>query len=188
MTNQTIKIRESFIFYRSFFDAIKELESEKKAEIYDAIFSYSFEEKEPILKGISASIFTLIKPQLDANRKRFENGCKEKKKSKTKAKPKQTKSKTEANKNVNVNVNENENEELESKSKKFIKPTLQEIQSYCQERKNSVNPQKWMSHYESNGWKVGKNQMKNWKAAVRTWENSDYSKQEQPLEDKWSKY
>lgn len=63
----------------------------------------------------------------------------------------------------------------------FIKPTLQKIQSYCQERRNSVNPEKWLNHYESNGWKVGKNPMKDWKAAVRTWENSDYSKQEQTL-------
>lgn len=63
----------------------------------------------------------------------------------------------------------------------FTKPTLQEIQSYCQERRNSVNPEKWLNHYESNGWKVGKNPMKDWKAAVRTWENSDYSKQEQTL-------
>lgn len=109
MTNQTTKTRESFIFYRSFFDAIKHLEGEKKTEIYDAIFSYSFDEKDPNLSGISASIFTLIKPQLDANRKRFENGCKKKEKSKTEAKDKQKVSKTEANKNVNHNHNHNEN-------------------------------------------------------------------------------
>lgn len=75
---------------------------------------------------------------------------------------------------------------LEKPKKK--RPSLEEVKAYCQERGNSVNPQKWFNHYESNGWKVGKNPMKNWKAAVRTWENSDYSKQEQPLEDKWSKY
>ncbi len=53
-------------------------------------------------------------------------------------------------------------------------PTLQEVSDYCQERKNSVNPQKWMDHYQSNGWKVGKNSMKDWKAAVRKWENSSF--------------
>lgn len=65
-------------------------------------------------------------------------------------------------------------EELKKKPKGFIRPTLQEVSDYCQERKNSVNPQKWISHYESNGWKVGKNSMKDWKAAVRTWENSNF--------------
>lgn len=82
-------------------------------------------------------------------------------------------------------------EDEKPKKPKNKKPTLEEVQAYCQERKNSVNPQKWINHYESNGWKVGKNPMKDWKAAVRTWENSEFSnqpKQEQPLEDRWSKY
>ena len=67
-----------------------------------------------------------------------------------------------------------------SKVKIFIKPTIEEIKSYCLERKNKVNPQKFFNYYESNGWKVGKNPMKNWKAAVHTWENSDYTKNNSP--------
>jgi uncharacterized protein YdaU (DUF1376 family) len=65
--------------------------------------------------------------------------------------------------------------ETEFKPKGFVRPTLQEVQDYCQERKNSVNPQKWMDHYQSNGWKVGKNAMKDWKAAVRTWEGNSFN-------------
>lgn len=58
-----------------------------------------------------------------------------------------------------------------SKEKKiFIPPTLEEVTAYCQERGKGVNPQKWLDHYTSNGWMVGKNKMKDWKAAVRTWE------------------
>ena len=57
--------------------------------------------------------------------------------------------------------------------KRFAKPTLDEVIAYCQERNNNVNPEKWFNYYESNGWKVGKNPMKDWKAAVRTWERSD---------------
>ena len=56
----------------------------------------------------------------------------------------------------------------------FIKPTIDEIKTYCSERKNDVDPEKWLSHYESNGWMVGKNKMKDWKAAVRTWEKNDF--------------
>lgn len=68
-------------------------------------------------------------------------------------------------------------------SKRFIKPTLEEVRAYCQERNNSVDPERFINYYESNGWKVGKNSMKDWKAAVRTWENSGYNnkKQEQRL-------
>jgi len=49
---------------------------------------------------------------------------------------------------------------------------LDEIQQYCLERKNEVDPHKFYNHYESNSWKVGKNPMKDWKAAVRTWERT----------------
>ena len=58
-------------------------------------------------------------------------------------------------------------------TKQFIKPTIEEVKSYCLERKNNVSPQKWYDHYTSNGWKVGRNSMKDWKAAVRTWERSE---------------
>lgn len=58
--------------------------------------------------------------------------------------------------------------------KRFVRPTIEEIRSYCLERRNSVDPQKFFDHYESNGWRVGKNSMKSWQAAVRTWEKNDY--------------
>ena len=62
------------------------------------------------------------------------------------------------------------------KRKRFVKPTLSEIEQYCIERNNNVNTEQFFDYYESNGWKVGKNSMKDWKAAVRTWERSEYRK------------
>ena len=59
-------------------------------------------------------------------------------------------------------------------SKRFTPPTLEEVQAYCTERNNNVDAQRFIDYYESNGWKVGKNKMKDWKAAVRTWERSGY--------------
>lgn len=56
--------------------------------------------------------------------------------------------------------------------KRFAKPTLEEVQAYCLERGKGVDAQKWFDYYSANGWKVGKNPMKDWKAAVRTWERS----------------
>ena len=61
-----------------------------------------------------------------------------------------------------------------TKRKRFEKPTLSEIKQYCIERNNNVNAEQFYDYYESNGWKVGKNSMKDWKAAVRTWERSEY--------------
>jgi len=68
--------KKGFIFYKSFHEAIKELPNKQQLELYQAIFEYSFEEKEKKLEGISKTIFTLIKPQLEANHKKFLNGCK----------------------------------------------------------------------------------------------------------------
>lgn len=58
------------------------------------------------------------------------------------------------------------------KEKKFKKPTLEEVEAYCKERNNNVNAELFIDYYESNGWKVGKNSMKDWKAAIRTWERN----------------
>lgn len=64
------------------------------------------------------------------------------------------------------------------KSYKFIKPTLQEVTEYCEERRNGIDAEAFIDFYESKGWMVGKNKMKDWKAAVRTWERShNYSKE-----------
>jgi len=62
--------------------------------------------------------------------------------------------------------------EVNNKRVKFIKPTLEEVTAYCFERKNEVYPPKFIDYYESNGWKVGRNPRKSWKAAVITWESN----------------
>lgn len=59
------------------------------------------------------------------------------------------------------------------KSKRFTPPTLTEVTYYCNERHNKVNPQQFIDFYESKGWMIGKNKMKDWKAAVRTWERKE---------------
>jgi len=53
-----------------------------------------------------------------------------------------------------------------------IPPTLSEVEEYCKQRGNNVNPQKFCDFYDSKGWMIGKNKMKSWKAAVRTWEGN----------------
>lgn len=58
------------------------------------------------------------------------------------------------------------------KQKRFTPPTLSEVESYCSERNNGINPQGFIDHYEARGWFIGKNKMKDWRAAVRTWERN----------------
>ena len=93
--------RDSFIFYRSFFEAIKILPNRDRLKVYDAIADYSLNFETAELTGTAKALFVLIQPQLEANNKRFANG--------SKAKQKQNGSKTEANKNNNNNKNDNKN-------------------------------------------------------------------------------
>jgi hypothetical protein len=110
--------RDSMVFYRSFYEAIKELSKEQQGEIYNAIFSYGLDFTEPNLSGVSKTVWTLIKPQIDANIRRYNNGKKPKTKqeiSETEAKTEQNESETEANVNVNVNANVNNNTNVKDK-------------------------------------------------------------------------
>ena len=134
-------MRDSSIFYRSFYEAIKELPKNNQAEVYTAIFEYALNFNEVELNGLSKTIFTLIKPQIDANNKRFINGKEPKSKrnrSETEAKPKQDISETEANNNNNENVNVNENyihcnkKFLFEKIKKFNQKQQVEIEELFQ--------------------------------------------------------
>ena len=68
------------------------------------------------------------------------------------------------------NTNNNKKSNKEIYKEKFIKPTLEQVEEYCLERNNGIDAQKFIDFYESKGWYVGKNKMKDWKACVRTWE------------------
>jgi hypothetical protein len=64
---------------------------------------------------------------------------------------------------------------------RFTPPTVEEVAAYCTARGNSVDPQAFVDYYTSNGWRVGRNAMKNWKAAVHTWEKNEYGGKRAPL-------
>lgn len=76
-----------------------------------------------------------------------------------------------ADKEIDTDIDK-EVEKNISKPKRFTKPSIEDIKSYCSERNNNVDAQRFYDYYESNGWKVGKNPMKDWKAAIRTWERN----------------
>lgn len=69
-----------------------------------------------------------------------------------------------------------------SQKKRFITPTVEEVRAYCKERHNNVNAEQFVDYYSAKGWLIGKNKMKDWKAAVRLWERNDSNKKS----DTWS--
>lgn len=83
--------------------------------------------------------------------------------------------------NNNIKNNNKDNKEI-YKEKKFIKPTLEEVKEYCLERQNGIDAENFIDFYESKGWLVGKNKMKDWKACIRTWERNRKPKQQEDID------
>lgn len=75
--------------------------------------------------------------------------------------------------NITIEQDKEKNIKKESPKRKIIPPKLEWVKEYCQERKNNVDAEKFFDFYESKGWKVGKERMKDWEASVRTWEKDE---------------
>ena len=174
------------VFYSSFASAIKKLPDEFQLSALWAIIDYGLDGKEPADNGIAEAIFSMAKPQIDANNKRYNNGLKggrlkqeeskaepnsnqkEPNNNQTKTKQSFSETKLEPNENEKENVNVKDKEK-EIKRKRFTPPTTQEVEAYCLEKGYTVDSDRFIDFYESKGWMIGKNQMKDWKAAVRNW-------------------
>lgn len=188
-------MRDSFVFYRSFAESVKNLPPEEYKKVMQSILEYALDGKEPEQSGIEYTVFCLVKPQIDANNKRYENGKKGGRPQKpsdnqekpnnnqtiTKPKPNNNQTVTTPEPNVYVNVNDNVNVKKKDtsvskeKASRFIPPTLEDIKAYCEEKGYKLDYDRFIDYYTSNGWMVGKNKMKDWRACVRNWARKDSS-------------
>lgn len=110
-------MRDGFVFYRSFREAMRELPEEERLKCYEVILDYALDEVVPNEVGISSAIFKLIKPQIDANNKRYENGKKGGRGNRTETKPKPN-----TNQDVTkVEPKEKEKEKVKEKDKDKVK-------------------------------------------------------------------
>ena len=187
-------MRDSVLFYRSFWEAVKDLPAEQFKPAVSAIIEYGLDEQAPSTSGIEKTIYTLTKPLIDANNRKYQNGTKGgRPKTKpepnnnldiTKAEPSrnQTISKAEPNVYVNDNVNVKDDDNI----KTFKPPSAVEVTAYCTEKGYKVDADAFIDFYDSKGWMVGKNKMKDWKASVRNW-NRNQQSQRQGLTTKGSK-
>jgi hypothetical protein len=168
--------RDSMVFYRSFFEAVEDLPPEDFKQAVTAIMRYALDGTADDVKGVAKSILIMARPQIDKNNKRYENGTRGGRKPNdnqtiTKTEPKCISSKP--NVNANDNVNDIKENTLKSvKEKRFAPPTPENVREYCREKGLSVDADRFVDFYESKNWYVGKNKMKDWKAAVRNWARS----------------
>ncbi len=187
------KNRTQFTFYLSFFEAIKNLEDKsQQADFYNAICEYSLNGNEPNFSGMLKMAWELVKPNLESGRKKAINRL-GKKQTETNEQQKLTNKNKQEQKLTNEQEEKEEEKEIEKEigkekeiekeiykeknikkeKTKFQKPTIQEVQEYCKERDNKLDAESFVAFYESKGWKVGNQPMKDWKSAVITWEKKE---------------
>lgn len=192
-SNQPSHTRDYFPFYYSFKDAIQELNDADKLAIYEAITDFSFFHQEPTLTTpFSKLCWKLIQPILNKSWERSKAGAKHRgnqytNKRDNETKLEQTRNKMEQNgtnlgQTWNYNDNDNNNDKdndnnndniKENISKRkvvtFHAPVLDDVVAYCIEKHYNIDVEQFMDYYTANGWMVGKNKMKDWRAAVRNW-------------------
>ena len=177
--------REQFTFYRSYYEALKNLPKRDQTAVLMAVIGYALDETEPNLSGVPLSAFALIRPTLDSGRNKAKNRMKKiglnEEQTENKPGTKQEQTGKEGEKEVEREVereveSERENDSYtpptpSSRGKRFSPPTVDEVREYCQERNNGIDADAFVDFYVARGWMIGKTHMKDWKAAVRTWEN-----------------
>lgn len=174
--------------WTDFADVLETLEDAEVGRLFIAMLRYADTgEEPPRFEGNERFVWPVARRDIDNTLMKAEinreNGLKPKSKSK----------RTEANESepkrneANESLKEKKGKEIEKKGKetenivplkRFIPPTLEEVALYCVERHNHVDAGKFVDYYSSNGWRVGKNPMKDWKAAVRTWERSEITEKD----------
>ena len=194
--------RDSFVFYRSFYDSIKGLGDAEFAECMRFLCEYGLNGAEQTGGTLAEVVLKMAKPQIDANNQRRSNGAKGGRPKTSGFENKNQESKKETsgfesgnhrlqdakpnvngNGNVNVNgngnVNEkgngegNENASQDGQPHPFHPPSVEEVRAYCESKGYRISPERFMDYYTANGWRLGKSEMKDWKAVVRNWERKE---------------
>ena len=189
---------------------MSELPPEQHLAVYSALVKYATEGEEPNFSDIAMRIcFHSIKQRLDADTAKYEK-ISEKRAEAGRLGGKQTQANSSKSKQAQANSSKNKQaqarpsyidididndidndiEDIEKKDinisqkKRFVKPTPEEVDAYCKERGNNIKGEDFCNYYEAKGWLVGKSPMKDWRAAVRTWERNRKSDND----DKGDKY
>ena len=176
---------EYFNAYHSYLKSIEPLNDAERGRLFTALLEYSSTGVTPDLRGNERFIFPTMKEQIDRDMQKYEAKC-------NKNRENVLRRYTDVNdgirtdtKSTKENAKEKEKAKAKAKEKestppispsrgtRFIPPTPDEVRAYCLERGGRVSAEKWYDYYTANGWKVGKNPMKDWKAAVRNWERTE---------------
>lgn len=182
-------MKDSFVLYTKYLDNIQALSMEQRGMLFTSLMLYASGQEPEEMDPVTAMAFSFIKSQMDKDIEKYNETCaKRSEAGKLGGRPKKQEEAKKANgfseiqkkqgkakKADNEYEYDNDNDLLKENTKRkvFSTPTVDDVRAYCLERNNKVDPQQFVDFYESKGWMIGKNKMKDWKAAVRTWERSE---------------
>ena len=170
--------RDYVCLYHSYLDAMEALGDAERGRLVTAMINHSQRREIGELSGNERYIWPMIRSQIDRDIEAYTQKCEQNKNNRQRT---VTIVNDRQRTMTTVDKEKGKGEEKEEYSppkspsergKRFDPPTVEEVQAYCSERNNSVDAQTFVDFYASKGWLVGKNPMKDWKAAVRTWERN----------------
>lgn len=170
---------DGFRVLPSYYEVMRDLPDAERLALYDALFDYGFGNEPQALPPLLAGYFRLIKPSLEKSvrfhEKQRENGAKGGRPRKPSENPRETQPKPKGNLDSESAIDiESELPAAKPPRSRFIPPTLEDVRGYCQEQGYSMDPAAFMDYFTANGWKVGgKAPMRDWRAAVRSWERRE---------------
>ena len=177
-------MRDSVMLYRNQIDALRHLTPEQFKDALLGICDYELDDIVPEGDPLTVAMFMMAKPLIDKRNRNYENGLRggrPKNRNETEPKPNHNRTITELeptdNRNEPTDNLKDKGERLKEKGerrkvKQFIPPTREELKEYVLERGVNIDIDRFLDYYQANGWMVGKNKMKDWKATVRNWSRS----------------
>jgi len=170
--------RKSFLIHIDSLDVLDDLTVEQCGELFQAIKAHHKDE-ELELNPLVKIAFSAFKNQFIRDDEKYTKTCERRAIAGSKGGKQKVANASNCKQkiaNVADSVSKNDSKsknksDSDNKRKVFKPPLFQEVCDYITDKKYTVSANQWMSHYESNGWMVGRNKMKDWKAAVRTWNN-----------------
>ena len=176
--------------FTDFMEVVEPLEDDERGRLFAAMLGYALDGREPQLPGNERFVWTVAKQHINREVSAYMAKVKNLKRGNGPVSEKKDPVSEEDNdKNNDKYKNKDDDiyigaEAPAPKAHIYIQPpTLDEIASYCEERGNNVDPQYFYNYYRSNGWKVGKNPMKDWKAAVCAWESNGMGDKRAPVKE-----
>lgn len=202
--NEILKRKPSFVFHEEWlplFRRIRAINESAANDLLEALFEYNASgaiadfgnRYDGELKGRLDAAFEMISDRMLKDLEKYNDVCKQNSENRRKRNKttdndcndryqslQSVTTSTDKDKDKEEDINNIIIDENYSKLKKkrgksaFVKPTLEEVEAYIREKSYNVDPEMWYAHYESNGWKIGKNPMKSWKACLLKWSKNDF--------------